>query len=134
MLYQAYQTQSDLMSPLRLMAQIGGTDSLLNPHAIPWLQKMEGNLLGKLSASLEVFSRLRLTHSRPAYGINSVFADGREMAVTEEAILSMPFGTLLRFKKDTPANLPFQPPVLLVAPLSGHFATLLRRLDGLFRR
>ena len=126
MLYQAYQTQSDLMSPFRLMAQNGGTDSLLNPHTTPWVQKMEGSLLGKLSASLEVFSRLRLTHSRPAYGINSVMVDGREMAVTEEAVLGMPFGTLLRFKKDTPADLPFQPPVLLVAPLSGHFATLLR--------
>jgi poly-beta-hydroxyalkanoate depolymerase len=108
------------------MAQSGGTDSLLNPHTTPWVQKMEGSLLGKLSASLEVFSRLRLTHSRPAYGINSVIADGREMTVTEETILSMPFGTLLRFKKDVPADLPYQPPVLLVAPLSGHFATLLR--------
>ena len=126
MLYQAYQTQSDLMSPFRLMAQQGGTDSWLNPSSSPWLQKMEGSVLSKLSASLEVFSRLRLTHSRPAYDITSVTADGCEMAVTEEAILSMPFGTLLRFKKDVPADMPFQPPVLLVAPLSGHFATLLR--------
>ena len=118
MLYQAYQLQSDLLSPLRLLAQ-GGSAAL-------WLGKTEGSLLRKLSASMEVFSRLRLTHSRPAYGISSVKVGERELAVTEEAVLSMPFGTLLRFKKELPADLPYQPPVLLVAPLSGHFATLLR--------
>jgi poly(3-hydroxybutyrate) depolymerase len=118
MLYQAYQLQSDLMSPLRLLAQ-GGSAAL-------WLGQTDGSLLRKFSASMEVFSRLRLTHSRPAYGIASVKVGERELAVTEEAILTMPFGTLLRFKKETPADLPYQPPVLLVAPLSGHFATLLR--------
>jgi poly(3-hydroxybutyrate) depolymerase len=118
MLYQAYQLQSDLMSPLRLLAQ-GGSAAL-------WLGKTDGSLLRKFSASMEVFSRLRLTHSRPAYGITSVKSGERELAVTEEAVLTMPFGTLLRFKKETPAELPYQPPVLLVAPLSGHFATLLR--------
>ncbi len=40
MLYQAYQTHSDLMSPFRLMAQSGGTESMLNPSSTPWLQKM----------------------------------------------------------------------------------------------
>ncbi|WP_411886128.1 polyhydroxyalkanoate depolymerase [Polaromonas sp. YR568] len=118
MLYQAYQLQSDLMSPLRLLAQ-GGSAAL-------WLGETDGSLLRKFSASMEVFSRLRLTHSRPAYGITSVKSGERELAVTEEAVLTMPFGTLLRFKKETPADLPYQPPVLLVAPLSGHFATLLR--------
>ena len=118
MLYQAYQLQSDLMSPLRLLAQ--GSSAAL------WLGKTEGSLLRKFSASMEVFSRLRLTHSRPAYGIASVKVGERDFAVTEEAVLTMPFGTLLRFKKEGVADLPYQPPVLLVAPLSGHFATLLR--------
>jgi poly(3-hydroxybutyrate) depolymerase len=118
MLYQAYQLQSDLMSPLRLLAQ-GGSAAF-------WLGQTEGSLLRKFSASMEVFSRLRLTHSRPAYGITSVKAGERELPVSEEAVLTMPFGTLLRFKKEMPADLPYQPPVLLVAPLSGHFATLLR--------
>jgi poly(3-hydroxybutyrate) depolymerase len=118
MLYQAYQLQSDLMSPLRLLAQ--GSSAAL------WLGKTEGSLLRKFSASMEVFSRLRLTHSRPAYGITSVKVGERDFAVTEEAVLTMPFGTLLRFKKENVSDLPYQPPVLLVAPLSGHFATLLR--------
>jgi len=118
MLYQAYQLQSDLMSPLRLLAQ--GSSAAL------WLGKTEGSLLRKFSASMEVFSRLRLTHSRPAYGITSIKVGERDFAVTEEAVLTMPFGTLLRFKKENVNDLPYQPPVLLVAPLSGHFATLLR--------
>lgn len=118
MLYQAYQTQSDLMSPLRLLAQ-GGSAAL-------WLGRTEGTWLRKLSASMEVFSRLRVTHSRPAYGISTVKVGERELAVTEETVLTLPFGTLLRFKKEEAPDRPHQPAVLLVAPLSGHFATLLR--------
>ena len=118
MLYQAYQLQSDLLSPFRLLAQ--------SSSAALWMGNTEGSLLRKLSASLEVFSRMRLTHSRPPYAIHSVKVGERDFAVTEEAILSMPFGTLLRFKKEGAGDLPYQPPVLLVAPLSGHFATLLR--------
>ncbi len=120
MLYQAYQTQNDLLAPFRLLAQ--------SSSAALWLDQTEGSLVRKMSAAMDVFSRLRLTHARPAYGITSVKVGEREreLAVTEESILTLPFGTLLRFKKDTPADLPYQPPVLLVAPLSGHFATLLR--------
>ena len=118
MLYQAYQFQSDLMSPFRLLAQ--------STSAAMWLNKTEGSVLRKLSASMEVFSRMRLTHSRPAYNLDSVNLDGQDVPVTEEAVMTMPFGTLLRFRKDASIDLSFQPPVLLVAPLSGHFATLLR--------
>ncbi len=118
MLYQAFQTQTDLMSPLRLMAQALGSSL--------WMGKTEGSPMRKLAASMEVFSRLRLTHTRPAYDITTLNVGGQEVAVTEEAVVTLPFGTLLRFRKDPAVDLPYQPPVLLVAPLSGHFATLLR--------
>ncbi|WP_294768907.1 polyhydroxyalkanoate depolymerase [uncultured Rhodoferax sp.] len=117
MLYQAYQTQSDLSSPLRLLAQSLG--------ASLWMNQTEGSMLRKMAAGMEVFSRMRLTHSRPAYDIHTVMVGSREVAVTEEATLSMPFGTLLHFRKDLGVG-DSQPRVLLVAPLSGHFATLLR--------
>jgi poly-beta-hydroxyalkanoate depolymerase len=107
MLYQADQTQSDLMSPLRLLAQ--------STSAALWLNKTEGRFLRKLSASMEVFSRMRLTHSRPAYNISTVKVGEQELAVTEETVLTMPFGTLLRFKKEAAGDLPLQPPVLLAA-------------------
>ena len=117
MLYQAYQTQSDFTSPLRLMAQGLG--------ASLWMNQTEGSMLRKMAAGMEVLSRLRLTHTRPAYGIDSVKVGEREIAVAERAVLTMPFGTLLHFEKQEPTTEP-QPKVLLVAPLSGHFATLLR--------
>jgi poly(3-hydroxybutyrate) depolymerase len=115
MLYQAYQTQTELMSPLRLLAQ--------HSSALLWLRQTEGSLLRKWSAASEVFSRMRLTHSRPAYDIHSVKVGEDEFPVVEEATLALPFGTLLHFRKEGVTG---QPPVLLVAPLSGHFATLLR--------
>ena len=117
MLYQAYQTQSDFTSPLRLMAQGLG--------ASLWVSQTEGSMLRKMAASMEVLSRMRLTHSRPDYGIDSVKVGEQEIAVAEHAVLTMPFGTLLHFQKQEPTAEP-QPKVLLVAPLSGHFATLLR--------
>ncbi len=118
MMYQAYQFQSDLMSPMRLLAQTGSSAL--------WLGSTEGSLLRKVSAALEVFSRMRLTHSRPKYGIQTIAAGERIYNVSEEVVLRMPFGSLLHFKKDLDSAEPAHPPVLLVAPLSGHFATLLK--------
>ncbi|MBC7436892.1 MAG: polyhydroxyalkanoate depolymerase [Bdellovibrionales bacterium] len=118
MLYQAYQTQSDLMSPLRLMAQGLG--------ASMWLQNTERSVLRKIAAASEVMSRMRLTHSRPDYRIASITVGGQETPVEEAVRLTLPFGSLLHFKKTRVLGQPHHHPVLLVAPLSGHFATLLR--------
>ncbi len=115
MLYRAYQNHADLMSPLRMAAQYLGTAM--------WVGNSERSITRRLAAGFEVFSRMALTHRRPAYGIASVMVDGAETAVREEKTLVSPFGTLLHFRKDTTV---VQPPVLLAAPLSGHFATLLR--------
>jgi poly(3-hydroxybutyrate) depolymerase len=118
MLYQAYQNQSDLMAPLRLLAQAGAASF--------WLGRTEGSPVRKAASAMDVFSRLKLTHSRPDYGIHTVQVGDAAVAVTELKVLELPFGSLLHFDKDPAADLPWQPPVLLVAPLSGHFATLLR--------
>jgi polyhydroxyalkanoate depolymerase len=75
-------------------------------------------------AACEVFSRLALTHHRPDFGIDAVDTPAGPVPVVEEATLSTPFGTLLHFRK--PPVDPPQPRVLIVAPMSGHFATLLR--------
>ncbi|MDO8903659.1 polyhydroxyalkanoate depolymerase [Hydrogenophaga sp.] len=117
MLYQAYQFQSDLASPFRLAAQHIGSSLLL--------QQTERSVMRKVAAACDVYSRMRLTHSRPPYNIHSVTIGDQDVAVTEESVLTLPFGTLLRFRK-ADAGQPYQPSVLLVAPLSGHFATLLR--------
>ncbi|MDP3133521.1 MAG: polyhydroxyalkanoate depolymerase [Burkholderiaceae bacterium] len=115
MLYQAYQVQSDLMTPFRLMAQWAS--------AALWFKGTEGHAVRRLAAVSEVLSRLRLTHSRPPYDIGQVTSDGQSWPVTESVVQATPFGSLVRFRKE---GAPAQPPVLLVAPLSGHFATLLR--------
>jgi polyhydroxyalkanoate depolymerase len=81
------------------------------------------SMLSNLGAGYEVIARTGLTHTRPAYSIDSVMVANREVAVTEEAADVTPFGTLLHFKKDIDQT---QPRVLIIAPLSGHFATLLR--------
>ena len=67
--------------------------------------------------------RFTLTHTRPDYAITEVMSGNRKHAVTQDAALVTPFGTLLHFGKETDAP---QPRVLVVAPLSGHFSTLLR--------
>src|ERR1700759_108605 len=118
MLYDAYQAQSDLLAPARALAEM--TSSTFRDTSFGPI----GNYFFRgLVAGAELFSRTRLSHERPAYRIDSVAVEGREVPVTEEAALDAPFGTLLHFRKAT--NLP-QPRVLIVAPMAGHFATLLR--------
>src|ERR1700691_994756 len=116
MLFLAYQAQSDLITPAKAWATLAlaaGHQPLLSEHGA----------LRDLSAAYELIARAGLTHTRPAFGIRSVTVGNREVEVREEVAHSTPFGTLLHFKKDVAVA---QPRVLLVAPLSGHFATLLR--------
>lgn len=77
----------------------------------------------QLMAALEMATRAKLTHVSQPFGIQSVLVENKEALVVEETALDLPFGRLLHFRKDIDAP---QPKVLLVAPLSGHFATLLR--------
>jgi polyhydroxyalkanoate depolymerase len=116
MLYLAYQTQSDIMVPVRAwaaMAVAAGGSSLL----------AENSATRNLTAAYELIARAGLSHTRPAFGIGSVTVGNSEVEVSEEAAAATPFGTLLHFKKHAGTA---QPRVLMVAPLSGHFATLLR--------
>jgi polyhydroxyalkanoate depolymerase len=119
MLYLAYQTHADIMVPVRVLAEAG-----LSALA-PWAASEDLKVLRNLTAAYELITRAGLTHERPSYGIDSVRVGNREVAVREEPVAATPFGTLLRFKKDVDVA---QPRVLVVAPLSGHFATLLRSL------
>jgi len=118
MLYQAYQLQSDLLSPLYNLA--AWTSSTFHP------QSRDASTLRGMAAASAVLTRMRLSHVRPDYGISSIMVHGEAAAITEEVSLTRRFGNLLHFRKTLPIDLPSQPRVLLVAPLSGHFATLLR--------
>ena len=118
MLYQAYQAHADIMVPVRRLASMAAkaVGERLNGSPRP-------SPLSNLSAAYELIARAGLTHDRPAYGIDRVMVGNREVAVIEAAAAVTPFGTLLHFKKNLDQG---QPRALLIAPLSGHFATLLR--------
>jgi poly(3-hydroxybutyrate) depolymerase len=118
MLYQAYQAHSDVMVPVRAWA-----GRALHVIGGQWVGIADSVMLRNLSAAYELIARAGLTHDRPAFAINDIKVGNREVAVHEHAALSTPFGTLLHFRKDVDTA---QPRVLLVAPLSGHFSTLLR--------
>lgn len=117
MLYALYQAQSDVLAPMRFWADL--TNAALREMGADNL------FLRSASAGTELLSRAGLIHERPDFGIESVPVGGEDVAVTEEAALTTPFGTLLHFKKAR-ANRTALPRVLLVAPMAGHFATLLR--------
>ena len=116
MLYQAYQFQDDLIAPLRNFAK----SSRSAAEGAFW--PMADGLVRQLSAGMELVSRLQLTHSRPEFGITSARVGNRDVPIVEEIVLELPFGKLMRFAKDVDTP---QPKILVVAPLSGHFATLL---------
>jgi len=118
MLYQAYQAHSDIMIPVRKWA-----GAALRTLGQPLAGIADNAVLRNLTAAYELIARAGLSHARPPFGVDGVTVGNREIAVNERAALSTPFATLLHFKKDI--DVP-QPRVLLVAPLSGHFATLLR--------
>jgi poly(3-hydroxybutyrate) depolymerase len=118
MLYETYQAGRDVTGVVRAMAAMQATAL----RALP--PSLAGDpMVRNLRANAEVLAGMCLTHHRPAFGIDTVTVAGEEVEVREEIVLRTPFGRLLRFAKDTAAP---QPRVLLVAPLSGHFATLLR--------
>ncbi len=118
MLYQFFQTMTDLATPMRLMAEAG-----LRTRPM-WGALAHAPLANSAYAALDMIANTRLTADRPAYRIASALCGNGEVPVREELIAATPFGDLLRFAK--PAQAVEQPKVLLVAPISGHFATLLR--------
>ena len=117
MLYYAYQAQCDVLAPLRMFAEAA--------HGL-FQQSWPGDghpLIRGTAAALNLFSNTRISHERPKFGIDRVIAGGDEVALSEEAVAIHPFCRLLHFKKAADLE---QPKLLVVAPLSGHFSTLLR--------
>jgi poly(3-hydroxybutyrate) depolymerase len=118
MMYSMFQAQSDLLGVARLLA---------SPAAgwlgQPWAERDGAYGARKLAAAMHLFTRATTTHRRPDFGIDRVQAGDSWVQVREHVALRLPFADLLHFEKDQAQE---QPRVLVVAPLSGHFATLLR--------
>ena len=121
MIYQAYQAHADLIEPLRMVA---GRFAAFFKDPLPILREArEAAALHDVLTAWELLSRAELTHERPKFGIDHIAVGHREITVSEEIVDATPFCSLLHWRKDSAVA---QPRVLLVAPMSGHFATLLR--------
>ena len=118
MFYPVYQAQADLIDPVRAAARTASSLVRMLSPRVPY-----GIFPRYLSAAMEVFSHSGTTHERPSYGIEQIESGNESVLVTEEIVTTTPFANLLRFKKNTNRR---EPKVLVVAPMSGHFATLLR--------
>jgi polyhydroxyalkanoate depolymerase len=117
MLYQAYQLQDDLVAPFRAFAET----SLALSEAMA--ARLGVGMPRHFAAALEMLTRYRLSHARPSFEIDTVRVGNRDVPVAERVALDLPFGKLLHFQKDLDTP---QPRILVVAPLSGHFSTLLK--------
>ena len=118
MLYDTYQAHDDVLAPIRLLAEFCRAVLIQ-----PWPLIKDAPLVRSTAAAMELLSNAGMSHGRPEFGIRSVTIGGEEVAVTEEIVASHPFCRLLHFRKDGVRD---EPTVLVVAPLSGHFSTLLR--------
>ncbi|MFM9901549.1 MAG: polyhydroxyalkanoate depolymerase [Polaromonas sp.] len=126
MLYQLYETQRSLMEPFVDLAQAAA--KMLAKEDSPMAQLP---LVQRLSAGYDLMYRLGKDYEKPVFGIHTVDVDGVDIAIHEKIELNKPFCELRRFKRfsddvNTLGKLKGQPAVLIVAPLSGHYATLLR--------
>ncbi|MDE0779511.1 MAG: polyhydroxyalkanoate depolymerase [Alphaproteobacteria bacterium] len=117
MLYQSYQNYTDTMEPLRSAAR----NAVAMADMIPGFHFM--GLTRNMTAFWEISARSHLSHTRPDYNIDHAEVGKERVAVQENVVLTHPFCNLLHFAKDGISD---QPKMLLIAPLSGHFATLLR--------
>jgi poly(3-hydroxybutyrate) depolymerase len=126
MLYQIYESQRALMEPFSGFAQAASV--LFRNPVSPFGQSPVSQ---RLSASYDLMYRLYKDYEKPEFEIKSVDAEGMHLAIDERVEVNKPFCELRRFKRfsDDPHTLTKikgQPAVLVVAPLSGHYATLLR--------
>jgi len=118
MLYDAYEVQRSLLAGASKLAGLGA--GWLNNPANPLGYSAMGPLV---AASLKVFADAAAPHGKPAFGIDSVHMRGKDVPVHEEILLRKPFGQLKHFYREGHDK---GPHLLIVAPMSGHYATLLR--------
>ncbi|MBE7419122.1 MAG: polyhydroxyalkanoate depolymerase [Ideonella sp.] len=126
MLYQFYESQRALLAPF---AEFASASSKLYSHPLSPFTHMP--MAQRWAAGFDLAHRLAKEYEKPEFDIRSATVEGFEVAVQEQVTVEKPFCRLLRFKRFTDNaavldRMKTQPTVLVVAPLSGHHATLLR--------
>jgi len=118
MLYDAYEMQRSLLAGASKLAGMGA--GWLNNPSNPWGYSSMGPLV---AASLEVFAHASAPRGKPEFGLHSTVIGRKIVPVEEEVVLRKPFGQLKHFARE---GVEGGPSLLIVAPMSGHYATLLR--------
>ncbi|MCH4547881.1 polyhydroxyalkanoate depolymerase [Rhizobium sp. WYCCWR 11279] len=122
MFYQLYELNHAAMAPFRAAADI-----MRFAYANP-LNPFSHTPFGRtMAASLEMFERTTRRYGKPEFGLKQTTIGDQTMSVREEVVWSRPFCNLLHFARNVPpAARGNDPRILIVAPMSGHYATLLR--------
>lgn len=118
MLYTLYDWHQTALTPFRLAA-LAGQHMLANP-ILPFA---DTRMVRSAAAAFEMFERATRRYEKPEFGLDTTEINGKSVAVAEEIVSADSFCRLLHFKRDTRRK---DPKVLVVAPMSGHYATLLR--------
>jgi poly(3-hydroxybutyrate) depolymerase len=118
MLYHLYDLQHAMMTPARLSAEV--TKMIFQN---PWNPLTHTAVGRTIAAGAELFERVHRRFGEPDWGLKETIIGGKNVSVTEETIIEKPFCSLTHFKRNIKRN---DPRVLVVAPMSGHYATLLR--------
>ena len=126
MLYQLHELNRAMMAPFVHLAE---ANSRIFSHPSSWASSLPG--AERLAAGNELVHRLGKDYEKPPWNIHEVEIGGRKVPILEQEEVRKPFCRLVRFKRysddaATIARLKDNPVVLVVAPLSGHHATLLR--------
>jgi poly(3-hydroxybutyrate) depolymerase len=121
MLYQLYELNHAALWPARLYADFTRLlyTSPLNPLShTPWGRSV--------AAAAEVFERATRRYDKPCFGLDTTVVDWKTVPVVEKTVWSRPFCNIIHFEREVPAGRKADPKLLIVAPMSGHHATLLR--------
>jgi poly(3-hydroxybutyrate) depolymerase len=118
--YFCYEAGHFLMNPARAASYATGL--LFQNPANPLSSTTYGR---RVSAACELFERATRRYGKPAFELRSTIVDGQKVRVRERMAWARPFCNLVHFKREVSAHIR-QPKLLMVAPLSGHYATLLR--------
>ncbi len=121
MLYDLHELQRSFLTPLASFTDQG---SQIFSH--PYSPFAYTPMSRQIAATYELVHRLGKDYEKPAWGLDSTLIADQDVAVSEDTVLAKPFCNLVHFQRATPIDRPADPRVLLVAPLSGHHATLLR--------
>ncbi|MGI9491155.1 MAG: polyhydroxyalkanoate depolymerase [Geminicoccaceae bacterium] len=122
MQYHAYEMAHALITPMRIGAHVVQelNSSIFNPFSHTPIAK-------SVAAACQVFEGVTRRYGKPEFGIDETVVNGVTVPIEEEVVGHRPFGDLLHFKRDESDTGPLNDPkVLIVAPMSGHYATLLR--------